>query len=203
MVGMFFMMIVGHISTYVVKSYLTSSSLVLFPPLSMETSVPLSPPSILDFHCFEKQRRFYPDFPNARGHKLLQGRRVPPPGVKQWHGVWNFKTQAGLFVHLDCTAFLQVHRWRGLHGHPHDKNPILLDFSVISSFFMGEQKRFLISVAAVNNGNLETKLWPRALILIPANTFEESDHFFIVHRKFLMWVHYCWDVGCLPFLCQS
>lgn len=95
MVGTFFTMIVGHISTYVVKSYLTS--LVFFPCLSMETSIPLFFffSSILDFHslksrAFTLTSQMHEDINSFRaGWFLLQEKQ------------WNFTTQGGLFVHLD------------------------------------------------------------------------------------------------------
>jgi len=70
---------------------------------------------------------------------------------------WEFHNPGWALCSPGLTVLLQVHRWKWLRGHPHDKNLILVDFTINSSFFTGEQKHFLMSVAAFGNGNLETE----------------------------------------------
>lgn len=109
MVEMFFTMIVGHISIHVFKYYLTYSLLIFFSPLYLWKQVLHFFPPILDFHCSLKSRRDF--ILTSQLHEDVSSFKA---GwfLLRWHGALNLKTQPGLFVHMDPTALLQVHRWR-------------------------------------------------------------------------------------------
>lgn len=163
------------ISTYVVKFYLNSSLLVLFPHFSMETNVPSLHPHK---SCTSTALKSREDFIlTSQMHDISPFQAALfLLGVKQWHGVWNFKAQAGLFVHLDATVFLQVHRWRCLHGHSHDKNPIVLDFGIISSFiiiiiiFLQGSK----SISSYLLQQLVMEIWKPSCDHMPLHRFQQS-----------------------------
>lgn len=177
MVEILFNMIVGYILTYVVKSYLIYSLLNL---------------CFLFYLCKWalyflplKSRKYFIWLPRCRRTGTFRAGWFHPQGGL-WQGFMTLKTHPRLFIHWTGLSYFRFIGGDYVCIHISMTN-IWYSLTSISFFFHGEWKYFLISLAAFGNGKLDTWLWPCATILIVANTIlEESDHFSIVHKKFLI-----------------
>lgn len=125
----------------------------------METSSLFSSFYLWLFPALWKAENILSLHPNCTVLELFQGRLVSPPG---WAKTWghDLHTHYGFFAHMDSAIPLRFTVEAGSAWTSHDRSDT--HWRQQRFFFvMKKPKHFLISLAALGSGNLDSMLHPR------------------------------------------